>query len=399
MRDIWLRRRHAAWGAVSTATILMLSAAPAVASPPPSPTASPSVNAAQAGDKPDKLPTIHAWSWVVADADTGQVLAGRAWDHPLPPASTLKTLTALTLEPRLDPESVYTAEYADEHAEGSHAGVVAGSTYKVSDLFHGMLMPSGNDAAVSLAHAYGGMERTVDAMNAEAARIGLKNTHIVNDSGLDEPGQVSSAYDLATIFRNSLANPNLQSYYLLHHVQFPAPYKAGKKRTSFPIWTENRLVLNHYEGALGGKTGFTSQAGRTYVGAAQRDGRRLVIAIMRCAESTERTAKRLLEWGFANADRVQPVDQLPDVVPLNPTPVREAAWNRPAPVSAAVPVVASQSSSSTLLLVSVFVVAVIGLAVFLRRRWVIAQQRQRDMERQRRRARNIDLRERERSRY
>ena len=310
------RRRTARLFAIGVIALISLSAGAqqpaAQAVPPPSPTATPEVTG-KAGETASNLPKIPAWTWIVADADTGAVLAGRDWHWRLPPASTLKTLTALTLVPRLDPASTYIGQPADVKAEGSKVGIEAGASYAVSDLEHGMLLPSGNDAASALANAYGGLSRTVAAMNDEAGRLGAKDTHAVNASGLDAPGQVTSAYDLALILRESLKNPELSEIYKLHHTDFPAKQsdtKPGKPRGTIRIWTENRLILNAFPGALGGKTGFTSQAGRTFVAAVERDGRRLIVALMRTAQSTERISKRLIEWGFANIDNIKPLEYL-----------------------------------------------------------------------------------------
>lgn len=300
--------RMAVAGAIVVASIAVPAAA--YASPPPSPTAQPQVGA----DVP--VPPARTWTWIVADADTGAVLGGRDWHWPLPSASTMKTLTALSLVNRLDMNSTYIARPVDTNAEGSRVGLKVGSPYTVRDLFNGMLMPSGNDAATALASAYGGMERTTAVMNEEAQRLGAQQTVAKNSTGLDEPGQTTSAYDLALIFRESLKNPTLREIYAQHHVDFPdAQPTDGSARHTYRIWTENRLILNYYPGAIGGKTGFTSQAGRTYVGAVQRDGHTLIVAIMRSAERTETLAERLLTWGFDNYDKLKPVDQLADPQP------------------------------------------------------------------------------------
>lgn len=252
----------------------------------------------------------------MADADTGAVLGGRDWKWPLPSASTMKALTALALVDRLDMNSTYVARPEDVAAEGSRVGLKAGSPYTVRDLFNGMMMPSGNDAAHALASAYGGMDRATAVMNQEAQRLGAEQTIAKNTSGLDEPGQTTSAYDLAMIMRESLKSPALREIYLQHHVDFPDVQPTdGSARRTYRIWTENRLVLNYYPGALGGKTGFTSQAGRTYVGAVERNGRTLIVALMRSAERTELAIKRLFEWGFDNYDKLEPVDQLVDPGP------------------------------------------------------------------------------------
>ena len=307
------RRFRALMAIGATAALLSgVAATPALADPPPSPTAQPQVVPYEG--QSTELPELRNWTWMVADADSGNVLAGRDWHWPLPPASTLKTLTALTMVNRLELDSQYRVQQSETNAEGSKVGVKAGSQYTVRDLFNGMLMPSGNDAAMALANAYGGMDRATAAMTEEAQRIGAKDTVVKNTSGLDEPGQVSTAYDLALIMRESLKNPTLADIYKQHDVQFPCeqPKDPSAERCSYTIWTENRLVLNYYPGALGGKTGFTSQAGRTYVGAAEKDGHRLIVVIMRSAESTEHAVERILDWGFANIDKVQPVDHLVD---------------------------------------------------------------------------------------
>jgi len=336
------------------------------------------------------LPNVKAWTWIVADADTGNVLGGREWHHPLPPASTLKTLTAYTLAPRLILDSVYTATKADAAAEGSHVGLAAKSTYTVEDLMHGMLMPSGNDAAHALANAYGGLDRTTQAMNAEAARLGAKDTKAINDSGLDEPGQTSSAYDLALIMRASLHDPVLRQMYSLHHVDFPVPAQVGRARTTTRIWTENRLILNRYPGAISGKTGFTSQAGRTFVAAVQRNGRTLIVAIMRCAERTERTAHRILDWGFANIDKVSPVDKLVDPGPVSDVITPIAAQSAPIPTanmaSSGVSTSSGPGSSPMLILLFILsgVVAVVAGLRWRARRLIAASEVSR-LERERRR--------------
>src|SRR5690242_1556170 len=118
------------------------------------------------------LPDVGASSYLLADLDTGEVLAAKDPHGRLRPASTLKVLTALTLMPKLDPSTVYTAQSVDANAEGSRAGVVPGATYTVGQLFQALFLVSGNDAASSLAHAAGGVPQTVAAMQATARDLG-----------------------------------------------------------------------------------------------------------------------------------------------------------------------------------------------------------------------------------
>ena len=264
----------------------------------------------------DPLPGIAATAWLLADADTGEVLAAKAPHLRRPPASTLKTLTALTLLPLLDPETVYRARWADAAAEGSRVGIVPGATYTVHDLWLGLFLQSGNDAASALANAAGGWPRSLRRMNAEADRLQAYDTVARNPSGLDAPGQVSSVYDLALIARAGLARDDFAAYARTVSAQFPGrmPSKPNKPRPTFAIMTQNRLLLHGYDGAIGVKTGYTTMAGRTYVGAARRGGRTLVVTLMQITQPTETAAAALLDWGFANADKVDPVGVLVDPV-------------------------------------------------------------------------------------
>ena len=144
---------------------------------------------------------ITAGGWLVADALSGDVLAARDPHGRYYPASTLKTLTLLTLAPLLDPAQVVEGTVEDEQVEGSRVGLVAGGQYPVSLLFQALVMQSGNDAANALARAAGGVAPTLQLMNDTAARLGAFDTVAGTPSGLDVAGQSSSPYDLALIMR------------------------------------------------------------------------------------------------------------------------------------------------------------------------------------------------------
>src|SRR5687768_10371334 len=225
------RRRGAGWpmAALVTAAVL-LPAAPAAAEDArptvdptaPSPTA-PYTGRPPQGSAPDgrtvggedlatrdvvvadgapALPAgLAANGWLVADAGTGDVLAARDPHGRYYPASTLKTLTLLTLAPRLDPAQVVPVTAEDENMEGSRVGIVVGGQYPVSLLFQGLMLQSGNDAANALARAAGGTAATLEAMNDTAESLGAYDTVAGTPSGLDVAGQSSSPYDLALIFR------------------------------------------------------------------------------------------------------------------------------------------------------------------------------------------------------
>jgi D-alanyl-D-alanine carboxypeptidase (penicillin-binding protein 5/6) len=256
-------------------------------------------------------PKVYAKSWIVVDVGTGDVLAAKNAHQRLRPASTLKTLTAITLLPRLDLDSQYRASWQDAHVVGSAVGIVPGSRYTVDDLFYGLMLPSGNDAARALASANGGRPATVRQMNATARALGAMDTHAVNPSGLDAPGQHTSSFDLALFAREGLQDKDFRRYVSTTSVAFPAQEpKHGKKRDSFMIYNQNPLLIDGYRGILGVKTGYTTQAGRTYVAAAERGGQQLIVALMGVVESSETAATKLFDWGWAHVGTITPVGSL-----------------------------------------------------------------------------------------
>lgn len=249
-------------------------------------------------------PDVDVKSYLVADLDTGEVLAAKNAHERLYPASTLKTLTAITLIPRLDKRALYTAVREDADQIGSRVGIEAGSVYTIDQLFHGLFLSSGNDAAQALANASGGTEVAVRLMNEEAARLGAFDTHAVNTSGLDEPGQLSSAYDLALFARAGMANPDFRRYATTPRYDFP-----GRKGTTYQIQNGNDL-LSEYPGAIGVKNGYTTKARNTLIGAAERDGRRLVAVVMKTDAPSWKKVAKLLDWGFEVGAELAPVGTL-----------------------------------------------------------------------------------------
>lgn len=218
---------------------------------------------------------ISSASWVVADLDSGQVLAAKDPHGRYRPASTLKLFTAAVVLNTLPLNEVITGTQADADVDGSRVGVGPGGRYTVRELVLGLLLESGNDAAHALAARMGGDTATVQAMNKLAAALGATDTLAVTPSGLDGPGMSTSAYDLALIFRHDIANPTFAQLATTPTVLFP----GYADKPPFLIANQDRL-LTDYPGAIGGKNGFTNDARQTYVGAAQRGGRRLVVTLM-----------------------------------------------------------------------------------------------------------------------
>lgn len=249
-------------------------------------------------------PAVDAITWLVADVDSGDVLAAKGAHEQRPPASTIKLLTALAAGPVLETDEMYQASDADAAIEGSRVGLAPGQTYSVDDILHGLMLASGNDAAHALGELAGGQDELVQMMNDTAARLGAFDTHAVTPHGLDSPGQLSSAYDLALIGRSALADERIAELAKTPSYDFP-----GLNGQVFQIQNQNRL-LDSYDGAIGLKTGFTTQADHTLVAAAVRDDRRLIAVVLGADGRGEPAAAALLDWGFAQAGSVEAVGHL-----------------------------------------------------------------------------------------
>ncbi len=299
---------HAAWG--QSATPSVTAQATAAGEPIGGPGLAGAGVIVQLGPGAHRPPAVTARTYVVADLESGEILAAKAPHERHRPASTLKMLTGLTLLPLLDKHARYRATFADDAEIGSAVGIVEGHTYTINQLFLGMFLESGNDAAHALANAAGGARRTVAQMQQLATTLQALDTTIVNNSGLDADGQLSSAYDLALIARAGMQRPDFRRYVATRHARFPAKAK-GK---SFAITNQNELLAD-YPGAIGIKTGYTTLAKNTFVAAATRNGRTVLVALMRGEHGIHDEAATLLDWAFANAKLVRPVGVLVDPAP------------------------------------------------------------------------------------
>jgi D-alanyl-D-alanine carboxypeptidase (penicillin-binding protein 5/6) len=278
---------------------------------------------------------ISAVSWLVADAGSGEVLAAHDAHRRLPPASTLKTLFALTVLPGLPAglrHTVRSEELAGIGAGSSLVGLKEDRTYSVADLWRGVFLGSGNDAVRVLASLNGGWKATAEQMQDKARALGARDTRVVSPDGYDAPGQVSSAYDLAVFGRAGLRNAEFAGYCATATAKFPA---GG---WSYGIQNTNRLLtgagVERYPGLIGVKNGYTSKAGNTLIAAAKRGGRTLVVTVLRPrsggGHAVYEEARSLLDWGFRAAGRVDAVGSLlpprPAAAPQagpGPLPVRE----------------------------------------------------------------------------
>src|SRR5260370_3783703 len=277
------------------------------------------------------LPSVKASAFLIADAGTGQVLAARDPHGWYRPASTLKVLTAISLIPVLNPDATVIATQQAASTTPNVVGLSPGSAYQISDLFAALLTISANDAAIALAQATGSFSQGMAVINAEARHLRADDTVAVTPNGLDGPGQHTSAYDLALIGRQALRLPAFLGYDEVISQKFPV---SAKK--SVTLYNQNGL-LTSYPGAIGGKIGWTSAAGATYVGMARRNGVTLIVTLPHCPALTEiDSAKSLLNWGFAVDGKVAPVGTLVGAL-VPPAPVQPAtrdhrAAARPPPV-------------------------------------------------------------------
>ena len=281
------------------------------------------------------LPNVKASAYVIADAGTGKVLAAKDPHGWYLPASTLKVLTAITLIPVLSPNATVVTTRRAANVEPSKVGLIAGHSYRISDLFKAMLLISANDAAMSVAQATGSISKGVAMMNAEAHHLQADDTVAKRPNGLNGPGQHVSAYDEALFARHALTIPQFMQDEQLRTTRFPL--KPGKKPIT--LWNQNTM-LETYHGDLGGKIGWTTASKTTYIGWAHRGGHTLVVTILHCKPLFELTyAARLLDWGFAEDGKVRPVGVLVPPLPVHtvahsaPRPARPRALPPPAKLS------------------------------------------------------------------
>jgi serine-type D-Ala-D-Ala carboxypeptidase (penicillin-binding protein 5/6) len=276
---------------------------------------------------------VTATSWLVADINSGEVLGGCGPHEHRAPASVQKLLLAAALMPRLDPAQVVEVTRADLHdldPASSVMGLATGGRYSVESLWLGLLLRSGNDAANVLARLGGGgagRPGGVQAMNDEARRLRANQTHAATPSGLDGPGQYTSAYDLALIARATYARKDFRRYMATRVAQIPA--RPGTP--PFEI-THDTTLLDRYPGTLGGKTGFTDLARQTYVGVAERNGRRLAVTLLGAETAPLGSlgeAAALLNWGFALSAHASVGRLVTPEEKKNDRPVAAAKGERP----------------------------------------------------------------------
>ena len=236
-----------------------------------------------------RLP-VEARASIVVDDLSGHPLASSRADERLAQASLTKLMTALVALDRADLGTTVSATERS-FSEPTVIGLDPGDALPLEDMLYGLLLPSGNDAALAIAETLGGgsIERFVGWMNDRAAAMGLRNTHFANPTGLDAAGHYSSARDLAETARAITAEPTLARIVATprYVVPGPPPY----------LFVNSNPLMGSYEGLDGVKTGFTDNAGRTFAASATRNGQRLIVVVLNSPD-IRREAASLLELGF-----------------------------------------------------------------------------------------------------
>lgn len=252
-------------------------------------------------------PEVSAQSAVVLTADTGTVLFEKDGHTPRPVASTTKIMTALlaleAAQERGDPLVDITQEMVA--VEGSSMGLQAGDSISLTGLAAGMLLASGNDAANAAAlYLDASLESFAARMNQRAAVLGMEDTHFVTPSGLDGEdaqglGHLSTAYDMALLARAALEDQTFRQ--LCSSPSLAVEFAEPVKRVTY---TNHNKLLTQYQGCVGVKTGFTKEAGRCLVSAAERDGA-LLIAVTLNAPNDWQDHTALLDYGFSQVEPYQ----------------------------------------------------------------------------------------------
>ena len=238
--------------------------------------------------------SVAAKGAALIDADSGRLLFGQNENTMYPMASTTKVMTTLLALENAGLDEPVTAGKNAHGVTGTSLYLSEGETLSMEHMLYGLMLRSGNDAAVAVAeHISGSVPAFAGLMNAKAEALGI-DAHFVNPHGLDADGHRISALGLALLMREAMKNPEFRTITATQRKVIPW---VGNEYSRV-LENKNRL-LKTYEGATGGKTGYTGKAGRCLVFSAERDGLGLIGAVLNCPTWFD-TAKLMLDWGFEN---------------------------------------------------------------------------------------------------
>ena len=241
-------------------------------------------------------------AYILMERDTGQVIKGENENARMPIASTTKIMTAVIALEMAEPDDFFTVSKNAQDQEGSSIYLREGDRITVQNLLYGLLLNSGNDAAVAIAEGVSGsVEAFTELMNGKAAELGCKNTHFKNPSGLNEEEHYSTAYDLARITAYALEFP------LISKIMSTKYYNIEQNGSITYLKNHNKLLWQ-YEYCTGGKTGFTKLSGRCLVATAEKDGIRLIAVTLNCPDDW-REHKELFDYGFSTVKKVTVIEK------------------------------------------------------------------------------------------
>lgn len=244
---------------------------------------------------------------VLMDAKTGKILYQRDPDLRLPPASTTKILTAIvTLESGRKPRELLKVSKAATRVPASKLYLRPGQSVSIEDSLYAILLSSANDASIVLAEGIGGsVDRFAELMTRKAHEIGATNTNFTNPHGLTAANHYSTARDMALILKYAMKNQTFREIVQtkVSSVKSTAPSRKGPTTRRISVRNHNRLLWN-FDGALGGKTGYTHAAKKCFVGAVERNGLTLIVSLLGSRNLWGDT-KRMLEYGFDNYDTLK----------------------------------------------------------------------------------------------
>jgi D-alanyl-D-alanine carboxypeptidase (penicillin-binding protein 5/6) len=238
-------------------------------------------------------PAVNALAAVVIDEASGAVIYDKGAHAALPPASLTKIATLILALERGDLDGWVNIDVDSSAMRGSTImGLLPGDRFRLRDLLYGLMLPSGNDAALAIGrHLAGSDAAFVGEMNGLLARLGLRDSRFANPHGLGNRDHVTSAYDLAMLSRYGMTLPGF--FDIVNATSYVA---RGSRTLSF---SNINTFLGYFSGADGVKTGYTRSAGPTLAASAMRGGHRLFVVILN-SPSRNDDARVLLNWAYAN---------------------------------------------------------------------------------------------------
>lgn len=247
------------------------------------------------------VPDVSAKAAILTEITTGKILYAKNIDEKLPMASTTKIMTGIAAIEEAENIIDEVTEISDVAAgvEGSSMYLEAGEKMSLRELLYGLMLPSGNDAAVAVAEVVcGSEEKFVELMNRKASEMGLESTHFTNPNGLPAENHYSTARDMAKMTEKAMKNPTFAE------IVKTAAYKIAGEGKAYPrVLTNHNKLLKTYDGCIGVKTGFTKAAGRCLVSSAEREGMTLICVTLNAPDDW-RDHTELLNFGFDKYEMV-----------------------------------------------------------------------------------------------